>query len=71
MPVSPVTAAARFADDGVARKVRTPVPGRTVPERLVPEAQMPNEPLVIEPEAVRVPLPLQADHTKSSKRHVV
>jgi hypothetical protein len=26
LPVSPVTAAARFADDGVARKVATPVP---------------------------------------------
>lgn len=66
VPVSPVTAAARFADDGVARKVATPVPkpetpveiGRPVQLVRTPADGVPNAGVVNDGEVVIATLPV-------------
>jgi hypothetical protein len=50
-PVSPVTAAARFAEDGVARKVATPVPRPLTPVEIGRPVVFVNTPLAGVPKA--------------------
>ena len=51
LPVSSVTAAARFADDGVARKVATPVPRPETPVLIGNPVQLVSVPLIGVPSA--------------------
>ena len=61
VPVSSVTAAARFADDGVPRNVATPVPNDVIPvpplaTGSVPDTCVANETPDSVPPSVRLPL---------------
>lgn len=62
VPVSSVTAAARFADDGVPRNVATPVPNEVIPVPPLATAKVPASVMVPdvvmgEPDTVRPVVP--------------
>ena len=81
LPVSPVTAEARFALDGVAKKVATPVPRPDTPVEMGRPVQLVNVPLVGVPKRgvvsvgdvakTRSPEPVSSEITPASSDEVV